>query len=172
MPRWLARGFALAVALVVLLGLADLVLAISKPSGTPAANGSAAQGGSGLPTIPSTTVPKATEAPRSTTAKSTSTTKPKSTSTTGAPGGGAPRLVSVTPRHGRPGEVVVVHGVNLFSSNGVVVASVDGHPTGTSCPSRTACRVTIPQLGKAKANVPITIRTAAGTSNAIFFRYR
>lgn len=80
-------------------------------------------------------------------------------------------LVSIVPGQGAGGSVVVVHGRNFFSRNGLIVAHVDGRPVPTSCPAQTSCDVTIPHLSRSAGTVPVTITTSSGTSNTLFFHY-
>ena len=98
-----------------------------------------------------------------------STTAP---STTVAPAPtGAPRLASVSPVGGSAGRTVVVDGSGLFSSNGEVVAYFGSTQAPTSCPSRTSCTVTVPDLGAGPSTVRLTVVTSQGRSNALGFSY-
>lgn len=145
--------------LVALAGIAFLVAlvfhssaAVPSPAKRPgAAPAPLARGGNG---------PKSAPAPSS------------APSATPAPVAGAPRLSGLTPTSGRPGEILVVHGVRLFSVNGIVVARVGGEETRTVCPTRSTCDVTVPRLGKAGRTVEVTITTARGISNSVPFSYR
>ena len=67
--------------------------------------------------------------------------------------------------------MVAVSGVNLFSADGTVQALVGGKAAPTSCPTQTACTVTVPAGMGPPASLPITIETEAGTSNALAFSY-
>lgn len=66
--------------------------------------------------------------------------------------------------------MVVVHGRNFLSQNGLIEAYVGGRPTRTDCPAQDTCDVTIPTLAK-KGSVPLTITTSAGRSNTLYFDY-
>jgi hypothetical protein len=68
--------------------------------------------------------------------------------------------------------VAVVHGTNLFSPNGLVLARFDGQPTRTVCPTQTSCDVTVPALARSPSIVRVTITTESGTSNSLSFVYR
>jgi IPT/TIG domain len=84
---------------------------------------------------------------------------------------GAPQISSVSPAGGYPGQVVTVTGTNLVSPNGVIVASFDGQQTPTACPTRTACEVTVPNLGATPKGVVVVLTTVDGTSNGLAFSY-
>jgi hypothetical protein len=64
-----------------------------------------------------------------------------------------------------------VSGTNLFSSDGHVQATVGGEAAGTSCSTQSSCQVTVPALGGSPRTIPLTITTAAGTSNTVAFSY-
>lgn len=81
-------------------------------------------------------------------------------------------MSGVSPSSAGPGATVTVTGSGFYSSNGVVLARVDGRPTGTDCPARSYCRVQIPNLGGGPHRVSLTISTSAGTSNSASFLYR
>lgn len=84
---------------------------------------------------------------------------------------GTPELISLSPTGGNAGQVVTVSGVNLFSADGVVQALVGGQAVPTSCPTQTACTVTVPPGMGPPSSLPLTIETEAGTSNALSFSY-
>lgn len=151
-------------ALVLGLGGALAALQLSGPSGVPSSGARA------------TRPPEHSPQPAPTTAPTTSrptTSRP----TTAAPGpaptasGSTPRLVSVSPSAGRTGQVVTVSGVNLYSPDGFVQATLGGAEAPISCQSQTTCSVTVPAgLGPPQTR-PITIETETGTSNALSFSY-
>ncbi|MGC9961087.1 MAG: IPT/TIG domain-containing protein [Acidimicrobiales bacterium] len=119
-----------------------------------------------LPPSPSTTLAPTTTAPTTTTRVPVSTT----TSTVVA-AGAAPTLASVAPAQGSAGTVLLVHGTNFFSPNGLVLAHVGGFPARTVCPAQDVCKVTVPDLAGSRSVVTVTITTEAGTSNAMSFQY-
>ncbi len=88
-----------------------------------------------------------------------------------ASAGNSPQLTSLAPPNGSAGQTVVVTGMNLFSPDGRVQAFFSGQEAPTSCTSETSCTVTVPDLPGPQRDVPVTIVTEAGTSNAIFFSY-
>lgn len=180
-PRWLVRGIAAVAVLAVLLGAADLALLLGNRHPSPAPGHGAA-----VPTLlpapsttakpaPGTTKPRTSSTiPTTTRPSTTASTSTTTTSTTTPPAraGGAPRLASITPARGRPGTVVLLQGSGFISPRtGVVVAHVGGQAAPTRCPAPTSCEVTIPQLGRGRRTVSVTITTDAGTSNALRFRY-
>jgi hypothetical protein len=67
--------------------------------------------------------------------------------------------------------VAVVHGANLFSSNGLVLARFDGQPTRTRCATQSSCTVVVPPLPGSPAQAQVTITTASGISNALTFTF-
>jgi hypothetical protein len=119
-----------------------------------------------LPASSSTTLVPTTLAPTTTTRAQASTT----TSTVLA-AGSAPTLASVAPAQGSAGTVLLVHGTNFFSPNGLVLAHVGGFPARTVCPAQDVCKVTVPDLAGSRSAVTVTITTEAGTSNAMSFQY-
>ncbi len=166
-------GLAVAAVVVVVLVAIGLAHALSGSTTAQRTHGGGGPApSSSSPATPSTGAPpsSATTTPSTT---ATSTTQPSSTTTTTtAPAtGSGPTISSISPASGGAGSVVDVSGSNLFSSNGVVLARVDGRPSPTSCPTRSSCQVTIPDLGGGARNVPVTISTAAGTSNPLSFHY-
>jgi hypothetical protein len=181
--RGLRRAAALGTLGVVLLAV---ILTLSLGGGTrsprpPAAAGSrpGTQARASTPRASATTtpvtVPPATS-PRPAPTQTTTTVAPATTTTTtsvpsGASRSPAPQLSSITPSQSRPGTVVVVHGTDLFSPNGVVLARFDGQPTHTICLTQTSCRVTVPPLPGSPSSVRVTITTESGTSNALYFVY-
>jgi hypothetical protein len=66
---------------------------------------------------------------------------------------------------------VVISGTNLISPDGEILARFGGQPAQTRCPVRTSCTVTVP-VGSPASSVPVTVTTAAGTSNTLAFSYR
>jgi hypothetical protein len=127
-----------------------------------------------LPTPPQSTRPSPSSTVSTTTSSTPSTTTTSSTvsttTTTPAPGS-FPQLSSVSPSAAGAGTVVVVHGTNFFSRNGLVLARFGAQPARTYCPSQTTCMVTVPTLPGSTSTVPLTISTESGTSNALSFRY-
>ena len=120
------------------------------------------------PTQSTTTVPVAVP---TTTAAAATTTTVTTRATRVTTAGPAPQLSSITPSQGSAGAVVVVHGTNLFSLNGLVLARFDGQPTHTICPTQTSCMVTVPALPSSPPTAQVTITTESGTSNALTFLY-
>lgn len=181
-PLGLIGGLAVAATIVALMAVTVVAVTISRRSATTGGSGpgstlhrTAGTGGAGTTSPPpaSTQAPSGTAGSTSTTTSTTlapTTTTPPPTSTAGA-SGAAPKLLSVTPGSAKAGSVVTVHGSNLSSPNGSVLARVAGQPAPTSCPSLTACRVTVPSLAGSGTEVPVTITTESGTSNAVLLRY-
>lgn len=170
MPRsWLAGAVFLVAGLVILAGLVDLGISLVRQSPPPVrATGAAATKAKHHSSSPGT---RHTSAPTTTVATKRRHHRHHATPTTaGAPG--APHLDRMWPRGGRAGTVVVVHGTNLSSPNGVVLAHVDGQPTRTDCTTLTSCDVMIPYLPGVHGWVRLRITTASGTSNALSFHYR
>lgn len=126
---------------------------------------------------PTTGAPPSTSPPTSTTSPTTTTTLPPtttstlpSTTTTIPLPVALPALSSITPSSGTGGIVVVVHGRDFISRNGLIDAYVDGQLTRVDCPSQDTCDVTIPTLPR-KGAVPLTITTSGGRSNTLYFHY-
>lgn len=185
-PFGVPGGFSLALAVVALLVVVFVALrlaGIPGPSGSssasrpPAHARSATTSSLRLPTTsqstrpgPSSTV--STTAPSATTTSSTvSTTTTSSTPSTTTTPGSLPQLSSVSPSAAGAGTVVVVHGTNFFSRNGLVLARFGAQPARTDCPSQTMCMVTVPALPGSTSTVALTISTESGTSNALSFHY-
>jgi hypothetical protein len=108
----------------------------------------------------------------STAASTPSTTSAPATTTTSVPippSGDSPVIVSLDPPAGAAGQRIVVAGRNFMSASGEIVAAFDGVTTSTSCPTQSACAVTVPPASGPSATVTIT--TSAGTSNALTFSY-
>jgi IPT/TIG domain len=78
---------------------------------------------------------------------------------------------SLSATSGTAGQTVVISGANFLSSDGQIVARFGGQTTPTSCPEQHTCTVTVPPQAGAPTTVPVTITTAAGTSNAMNFAY-
>lgn len=184
------RGLVLAVGLLAVLtaavGAGDLVLSVMRTSHQPAASPTRHTGGTPAP-IPANASPYRTPVVRhrhgghhraTTTRRSHRTRRsPRTGGLSGsaaaaAAAGGHPVLSSVLPAAGGPGQAVVVRGLDLVSSNGIVLARVDGRPTRTDCTTRDSCDVTIPALGGPPRVVALTITTTGGTSNVLRFGYR
>ena len=89
-----------------------------------------------------------------------------STSTTASPNG--PTIVSLTPSSGSAGQRVQISGSKLFSSDGQVLAHFGGQVAPTSCSSQTSCTAVAPA---GTGRVQVTVTTAAGTSNPVWFSY-
>jgi hypothetical protein len=85
--------------------------------------------------------------------------------------GDAPEISSISPSSGSAGQVVVISGTNLISADGQVLARFNGEVTQTRCPARTSCTVTVPDIAAPGSSVPVTVTTAAGTSDALTFSY-
>ena len=120
-----------------------------------------------IPASPSP-APPLQPAPSSTTAPPVSV--PPTTAASPTPGG-APEISSISPSSGSPGQVVVISGTNLISADGQILARFNGQPTQTRCPARTSCTITVPDMAPPASSVPVTVTTAAGTSNALTFSY-
>jgi hypothetical protein len=88
------------------------------------------------------------------------------TLSTGTPGG--PDIVSLTPSSGPAGQSVLISGRNLFSTDGRVLAHFGGQVAPTSCSSQSSCSAVAPP---GSGRVEVTVTTAAGTSNAVWFSY-
>lgn len=187
--RRLRNGALVAVAILALLGIGIVSLVSAEHSGSsrqssvnqgrPRATTSslAAPPTSSSSTRPqsASTIPTTTQAaaPVTTVPVTVSTRVPTAVTTTipTIPPGSAPQLSSISPTRGAVGRVVVVHGSNLFSPNGLVLARFGGHPAPTICPTQTFCRVTVPTLPGSPSTVSLTITTELGTSNALAFLY-
>jgi IPT/TIG domain len=120
----------------------------SSPNGATGSTGKPASGGSGG--APATSPPSTAVAPSPT---------------------GAPRISSASPASGHAGQTVVVDGSALFSGDGEVVAYFGGTQAPTSCTTRSACHITVPDLGAGPARVRLTVVTTSGRSNALPFTY-
>ncbi|HUO49273.1 MAG TPA: IPT/TIG domain-containing protein [Acidimicrobiales bacterium] len=102
-----------------------------------------------------------------------STTVPGSistSSTSSAAAPGAPSISTLTPSSGSAGQAIVVSGTNLMSPDGHVEVRFGGQVAPTSCPTSSACTATVP-ASPVGARVPVTVGTAAGTSNGLWFTY-
>ena len=53
-----------------------------------------------------------------------------------------------------------------------MVVTFDAKPTTTRCPSEQQCVVTVPPPPAGATSAEVRVRTSAGTSNALTFRYR
>ena len=125
------------------------------------------------PTVASTLPPSSSTTLAPTTLAPTTTTRAPASTTTSrvVAAGSAPTLASVAPGQGSAGTVLLVHGANFFSPNGLVLAHVGGFPARTVCPAQDVCKVTVPDLAGSRLVVTVTITTEAGTSNAMSFQY-
>lgn len=140
--RWIASLWALGLVVVV---LAVVTVAVSLPKTSPGHSGSPAGG------VPGT----------STTSSSTSTPPP-----------GAPVITALSPAQGSVGQVVVITGANLVSSDGQVLAHFGDVGAPTSCQSATSCSATVPSPSTPTPKVQVTVTTADGTSNPLPFTYQ
>jgi hypothetical protein len=180
-PRWVVRAFALGLLLVVVAGLTDVAITLTRSPVTArpalsASGGAARRGGSPKSKAPGSSNVTGTGRSRRTSIRTGArhrrrSHRPSTSSASPPSGPGSPSLRAVNPPRGRPGRVVVVSGTDFFSANGLVVARVGGQETRTDCPTRTSCDVTIPDLGSRPARVRLTITTETGKSNALWFRY-
>jgi hypothetical protein len=82
-----------------------------------------------------------------------------------------PNLLSIRPHAGGIGQVVTVSGTNLYSPDGLVQASLGGADAPIRCPTQSTCVLTVPAGLGPSADIPLTIETEAGTSNALSFSY-
>jgi hypothetical protein len=172
------RLLSLAALTALLLVLATLVAVWASGIGSP---GPGASGGrvpplrTTTPTTPPTT-PRVRTTPPSTVAPSVPVTQaPAPTSTTTAPAtasNGLPQLSALTPLQGGTGQVVTLSGVNLFSPDGYVDVTFGGQAAPTSCATQSICTVTVPTIPGGPASIPVSLTTAAGTSNALPFQYQ
>lgn len=140
--RWIAGLWALGVAVVA---LAVVTVAISLPKSSP-----------GRRSGPPGAAPGA-----GTTSSSTSTPPP-----------GAPVISALTPAQGSVGQVVVITGSNLVSSDGQVLAHFGDVVAPTSCQSASSCSATVPSPSTPTPKVQVTVSTADGTSNPLPFTYQ
>ncbi len=120
-----------------------------------------------------TSIPASPSPPPPQPVPSTTTAPVASAPVTTAPPtpGGAPQISSLSPSQGAAGQTVVISGTNLISADGQILARFNGSATQTRCPTQTSCTVTVPDMGSPASGVPVTVTTAAGTSNALTFQY-
>jgi hypothetical protein len=85
---------------------------------------------------------------------------------------GGPTLQGVQPASGASGQSVTISGANLVSANGSIVAYFGPTATSTRCPSENQCTAVVPPRQGGAGTVAVRLRTAAGYSNAVSFRYR
>jgi hypothetical protein len=155
-----------------LLGLTaslTVVLVAATLSGSTKSPAGGGESRSGHPSSKATgheRLPTGSNAPPASSATSTPTSVP----TTAVPGS-KPTLLSLIPSSGSAGQTITLSGTNLFSPDGRVSAAFDGQVAPTSCTSQTECTATVPPLAGPSANVAVTVTTAGGTSNTIYFMY-
>ena len=99
------------------------------------------------------------------------TTIPASPTTSSAAAPGAPTISALTPSAGPAGQTIIVSGTNLISADGHVEVRFGGQAAPTSCPAPTSCTATVPSSATG-GRVLVTVATAAGTSNGLWFTYR
>jgi len=83
---------------------------------------------------------------------------------------GGPTLYSITPANGPSGATVTISGADLFSADGHLVALFGGTVASTRCPSEERCVAVVPPSATSRT-VSVRLRTAAGLSNPLTFRY-
>lgn len=86
--------------------------------------------------------------------------------------GQRPRLLSISPSAGDAGQGLTVSGIDLYSPDGLIQASLGGVDAPIRCVTQTSCVVTVPMGLVSARSLPLTIETEAGTSNALAFSYR
>jgi IPT/TIG domain len=101
------------------------------------------------------------------------TTPTPSSTPSGGGGSGSPQLESLSPALGTPGQVITASGGNFFSgADGRILAYFGSQEAPTSCPTQSTCTVTVPTLSGPPGDVPVTVTTDGGTSNALTFTYQ
>ena len=102
---------------------------------------------------------------------STTTLPPPTSSTTLLASGTTPKLATLEPARGAPGQILVIWGSDLLSTSGRITAHFGVETATIACPQQTSCIVMVPPDGAFVATVPVTVTTDAGTSNALTFAY-
>ena len=93
------------------------------------------------------------------------------TSTPQQASGSTPRLSALQPDHASPGQKITVAGSGIISSNGSIAAYFGNQIASTRCPSESTCTVIVPIRPSGTSVVQLRLRTAAGYSNAMPFRF-
>ncbi len=115
-----------------------------------------------------------TVAPRRPSAHASTTlaTSATSTSTSVVRVAGQPAIYSIAPSSGTSGETVSLVGAGLFSTDGHLIVLFGQTPAVTRCADEQHCSAVVPVLASGAGTVAVRIRTAAGESNSLNFRYR
>lgn len=85
---------------------------------------------------------------------------------------GHPAIYSIVPTSGTAGDTVSLVGADLFSTDGQLVVLFGQTPAVTRCADEQHCSAVVPALASSNAAVKVRIRSAAGNSNSLEFRYR
>jgi hypothetical protein len=107
-------------------------------------------------------MPAAPLAPSDTSRSSTTTSAATATPLT---------ISAVIPSSGVSGQHVTIFGNDLVGPGGYLVATFDGSPVPTSCPSEQQCSAVVPPRPPDTDTTAVRLRTDRGASNAITFRY-
>jgi hypothetical protein len=80
-------------------------------------------------------------------------------------------LVSISPDAGVPGQSVAIQGAGFMSADGMIIVTFGVEVAPTQCPTQEGCVVTVPPGEPGQTSVPVQLKTAAGESNILTFRY-
>ncbi len=80
-------------------------------------------------------------------------------------------ITALVPARAAGGSKVRILGTHLFGPGGYLVATFDGAPSPTSCPSETECIVTVPPPPPGTTSVTVRLETHTGMSNGLTFNY-
>lgn len=86
-------------------------------------------------------------------------------------GAGNLTISALKPATGASGSQVTILGGHLFGPGGYLVATFDGSPVPTSCPSESECIATVPPASLG-TTATVRLETHTGMSNGLRFRYR
>jgi hypothetical protein len=175
------RALTLAALAALLLVLATLVAVWASGVGSRAPERSAVRvttprTGHGRATTPSSIpAPVAPQVPVTQGSTTTVTQGPATTTSSLPPAtasGSAPRLSALAPSQGSAGQVLTLSGTNLFSPDGQITVMLGNQVAPTSCSTQSTCSVTVPSIPGGQGSIPVSVTTAAGTSNALTFQYQ
>lgn len=80
-------------------------------------------------------------------------------------------ISALVPSSGVSGEHVTILGSDLVGPGGYLVATFNGSPVPTSCPSEQQCDAVVPPRPHRAGEVVVRLRSEIGFSNALSFRY-
>jgi hypothetical protein len=84
---------------------------------------------------------------------------------------GSLSISAIVPSSGVSGQRVTILGSDLVGPGGYLVATFDGTPVPTSCPSEEQCNAVVPSRPPGASAIAVRLRTGTAVSNVVTFHY-